>query len=279
MTQMAYEMDVDYVNYLYHKLFGYTCMFSIRGKHLISNHFNFAKTWFKVIKASCFRLKIKSLYHLKVIKASCHFGSVLLSVAAQALLLTFVCRFLSLSLSLLVMLLMAISEKSRLWVLDYVLEPVTGVELPKKVFTSRARWMPLHCRVSLPLKCYTFASVLSFEAFSASLPWILKQSCNNLTYTLIMSLYASYVCVCIFASSRIPRSILRWRTPHFWADSITVGIKGRLRLNTHSKHLKTATTLSSYKDYSSLLRWQANICLHIATMDLHRQSYVVILVC
>jgi hypothetical protein len=44
MTQMAYEMDVDYVNYLYHKLFGCTCMFSIRGKHLISNHFNFAKT-------------------------------------------------------------------------------------------------------------------------------------------------------------------------------------------------------------------------------------------
>jgi hypothetical protein len=37
-------------------------------------------------------------------------------------------------------------------------------------------------------------------------------------------------------------------------------------------------TLSPYKDYSSLLRWQANLCVYIATMDLCRQRYVVIFV-
>jgi hypothetical protein len=52
------------------------------------------------------------------------------------------------------------------------------------------------------------------------------------------------------------------------------GIRARLGLNTHSKHLKIATTftvrtLSPYKDYSSLLRWQANICVYIATTKLH----------
>jgi hypothetical protein len=47
------------------------------------------------------------------------------------------------------------------------------------------------------------------------------------------------------------------------------------RLNTHSKYLKIATTftmmtLSPYKDYSSLLRWQANMYSYIATTKLHR---------
>jgi hypothetical protein len=37
-------------------------------------------------------------------------------------------------------------------------------------------------------------------------------------------------------------------------------------------------TLSPYKDYSSLLRWQANLCVYIETMDLCRQRYVVIFV-
>jgi hypothetical protein len=46
------------------------------------------------------------------------------------------------------------------------------------------------------------------------------------------------------------------------------GIRARLGLNTHSKHLKIATmftmrTLSPYKYYSGLLRWQANIIVHI----------------
>jgi hypothetical protein len=35
-------------------------------------------------------------------------------------------------------------------------------------------------------------------------------------------------------------------------------------------------TLSPYKDYSSLLRWQANMCVHIATTELHQHRYVVV---
>jgi hypothetical protein len=43
----------------------------------------------------------------------------------------------------------------------------------------------------------------------------------------------------------------------------------------HSKHLKIVTMLtvrmlSPYKDYSSLLRWQANIRVHIATTELRQ---------
>jgi hypothetical protein len=37
--------------------------------------------------------------------------------------------------------------------------------------------------------------------------------------------------------------------------------------------------LSPYKDYSSLLRWQANICVYIVTTGLCRQRYVVIFEC
>jgi hypothetical protein len=44
MIHMANEMDVDCVNYLNHKLFGYTCMLSIGGKLMVSNHFNLVKT-------------------------------------------------------------------------------------------------------------------------------------------------------------------------------------------------------------------------------------------
>jgi hypothetical protein len=56
------------------------------------------------------------------------------------------------------------------------------------------------------------------------------------------------------------------RTRHFLGGSITAGIRARSGLNTYSKHLKiitmfTVRTLSPNKDYSSLLRWQANMCL------------------
>jgi hypothetical protein len=49
----------------------------------------------------------------------------------------------------------------------------------------------------------------------------------------------------------------------------------RSGLNAHSKHLKIPTmftvwTLSPYKNYSSLLRCQANICVHIATKELRQ---------
>jgi hypothetical protein len=61
------------------------------------------------------------------------------------------------------------------------------------------------------------------------------------------------MCVCAFS--------LRRESPD-WSCSIGA----RLGSNTHSKHLKITTTLSvrtlsPYKDYSSLFRWQANLCV------------------
>jgi hypothetical protein len=51
---------------------------------------------------------------------------------------------------------------------------------------------------TLPLKYYASTDILSFEAFSTFHSCNLKQRCNNLMYTLIMSLYA--LCV-VFAYS------------------------------------------------------------------------------
>jgi hypothetical protein len=65
------------------------------------------------------------------------------------------------------------------------------------------------------------------------------------------------------------------RTPHFYGDFVIGSIRARSGLNIHSKYLKIITTfivrtLSPYKDYTSLLRWQANMCSYIATMELRR---------
>jgi hypothetical protein len=73
---------------------------------------------------------------------------------------------------------------------------------------------------------------------------------------------------------------LRRQIPHFWGCSITASIRARSGLNTHSKLLKIVTTftvrtLSPYKDYSSLLRWQADMCSYIATTELCRWRHVV----
>jgi hypothetical protein len=126
--------------------------------------------------------------------------------------LTVVCRFLS----LLVMPLTAVSGKSKLWVLDSVLEPVAGVELSKKIFTSRARWILLwHQVVRFHLNVMLLQMFYLLKHFPLLYLVISKQSCNNLISTLIISLYASYVCLCILPLLRIPRSILRWQTPHF----------------------------------------------------------------
>jgi hypothetical protein len=165
------------------------------------------------------------------------------SCSSFAPFVSLLCAGFSLSLPLLVSPLTATIGDPGFYVLDSVLEPIAGAELPKKVFRSRARWMPLQHRVSLPLKCYASVSVLSYEALLLLSLVNLKTSCNNLIYTLIMSLYASFVCLRILASSRIPRLILRWQNPHFWGGSVTVDIRARLGLNTHSKHLKMATTL------------------------------------
>jgi hypothetical protein len=45
--------------------------------------------------------------------------------------------------------------------------------------------------------------------------------CNNSTWTSYMVLYAYVMCLRILASSRIPRSILKRQTSHFWGGSVT----------------------------------------------------------
>jgi hypothetical protein len=56
MIHMYYEMVVDDKNYLYQKLFNYTCMLTLGCKPMILITFNLAKTCLKVFKASCCRL-------------------------------------------------------------------------------------------------------------------------------------------------------------------------------------------------------------------------------
>jgi hypothetical protein len=63
MIHMYIEIDIDDDNYLYNKLIDYTCMLSIRCKHMILITLNMAKTCLKQFKSSCCRLMC--LYHLK----------------------------------------------------------------------------------------------------------------------------------------------------------------------------------------------------------------------
>jgi hypothetical protein len=161
------------------------------------------------------------------------------------------------------------------WELDSVLEPVTGVELPKEVFTSRVRWMSLIVEWN--------ASVNMFYLLRHLLLLILvtfKLKCPNLIFNKIIILNASYMCLHAFSlHQESPDLDPGRRTPNFWGGSVTTSIRARSGLNTNSKNKKITTiftvrTLSPYKDYCSLLRWQANICVYIATMELHQQRYV-----
>jgi hypothetical protein len=55
--------------------------------------------------------------------------------------------------------------------------------------------MPLRHQVLLPLKCYTPQMCYPLKHFLLPYLVILESSCNNTISTLIMSLYASYVCL------------------------------------------------------------------------------------
>jgi hypothetical protein len=104
---------------------------------------------------------------------------------------------------------------------------------------------------------------------------ILKLKCINLIFNEILILYASYMCLLY---SRFVENHPIW----ILGDGPLISEVVLLQLvsepgsglNAHSKHLKIITmfmvrTLSPYKNYSSLLRWQASICIHIATTELH----------
>jgi hypothetical protein len=75
-------------------------------------------------------------------------------------------------------------------VLDSALRPVEGVELPKKVFTSMARWMSLIVELNASINMFYLLKHLLLLNLV-----IFKLMCNNLTFNKILSLYASYVCL------------------------------------------------------------------------------------
>jgi hypothetical protein len=101
--------------------------------------------------------------------------------------------------------------------LDSALEPVAGVELPKKVFTSRASWM------SLFIEWNTSANMFYFLKHLMCLILVIyKLKCNNLIFNEIMILNASYVCLHAFSLRReSPDPNPRRRTPHFWGGFVT----------------------------------------------------------
>jgi hypothetical protein len=161
-----------------------------------------------------------------------------MSVVAQGLLWNFfVCRFLLFSLFQRSCWRLSVGSLG-FYVLDSVLKFVACIELLKEVFTSKARWMPLTVEWN--------ASASMFYLLKNLLLLILvifKLKCNNLILNKIMVLNASYACLHAFSLHReSPHSDLGRQTPHFWGGSITAGIRAKSRLNTHSKHLKIATT-------------------------------------
>jgi hypothetical protein len=132
-----------------------------------------------------------------------------------------VCRFL----------LFSLFRQSRWWlsvgspgffVLDPILKPIAGIELPKEVFTSRARWMPLTVKWN--------ASANMFYLLKNLLHLILvifKLKCNKLILKEIMVSNASYVGLHAFSLRReSPDSDPGRRTPHFWGGSVTYLLSG-----------------------------------------------------
>jgi hypothetical protein len=151
-----------------------------------------AKTYLNVLKDNCSRLRkslsLEAFPCLEVWPLG-HDGSVLLSVIAQALLLTVVYRFLSLFLFRWCHWRLSVGCLG-FYVLDSVLRPIVGVELLKKVFTSRARWM------SLIVELNAFANMIYLLKHFLLLHLVIFElKCNNLTFNKMLSLYASYVCL------------------------------------------------------------------------------------
>jgi hypothetical protein len=75
-------------------------------------------------------------------------------------------------------------------VLDSVLGPIVGVELSKKVFISRVRWISLIVELNASTNMfYPLKNLLLLNLV------IFKLKCNNLIVNEIMVLNASYVCL------------------------------------------------------------------------------------
>jgi hypothetical protein len=176
-----------------------------------------AKTCLEVLKDNCCRLR-KSL-SLEVF--AClevwpldRDGSVLPSVVTQALPLIVGCKFL-LSLPLPVMHWWLSVGTLGFWGLHSLLSPIAGVELLKKVFTSRARWMSLIVELNASANMLYLLKHLQLLNIV-----IFKLMCNNLTFNEILSLYASYVFGTFSLHRESPNLGPGRRTPHFWGGYI-----------------------------------------------------------
>jgi hypothetical protein len=216
-------MDIDYlvveemVNIS--KLFDYTCMLRTGCEPMMLITQIWIITFLKLFKANCYRL----MYPLPLEAFAClevwplgRDGSVLLIVVAQALLCNFLCVGSSSSL-LPAKPLMAVRGSLNFYVLDSVLKPIAGIELPKKVFTSRARWMPLTIEWNASTNMFYLLKNLLLLILV-----IFKLKCNNLILKEIMVLNASYVCLHAFSLRRESPDLdpERW-TSHFWGGSVT----------------------------------------------------------
>jgi hypothetical protein len=96
-------------------------------------------------------------------------------------------------------------------VLDSILKFIIGVELPKEVFTSRVRWMPLI------IEWNAFTNIFYLLKYLLLLILVMfKLKCNNLIFNKIMALNVSYVCLHAFSLRRESlNSDSERRTPHF----------------------------------------------------------------
>jgi hypothetical protein len=102
-------------------------------------------------------------------------------------------------------------------VLDSVLEPVVGVELPREVFISRARWMSLIVEWNASANMFYLLKNLLLLIMV-----IFKLKCNNLIFNEIMVFNASYVCLHAFSLHRESSDPdPERRTSHFWGGSVT----------------------------------------------------------
>jgi hypothetical protein len=145
-----------------------------------------------VLKANCCRLKSLSLEAFACLEVWLlgHNRSILLSVVTQELCcVTFWCAGFFFSLF----------RWCQCWLsvgtpyfceLDSVLEPVTGVELSKEVYTSRVRWMPLILEWNPSTNMFYLLRYLLLLNLV-----IFKLKCNNLIFNETMVLNASYVCL------------------------------------------------------------------------------------
>jgi hypothetical protein len=167
------------------------------------------------------------MYHLPHEAFAClevwplgHDGSVLLSVIAQALLCNFLCAGFSPSLFRLSCWRLSVGSPDFL-VLDSVLEPVVGVELPKEVFISRARWMSLIVEWNASVNMFYLLKNLLLLIMV-----IFKLKCNNLFFNEIMVLNTSYVCLHAFSlRQESPDPDPGRQTPHFWGGSVTISFR------------------------------------------------------